>query len=326
MEAVRSLPYRVPLIDGESTGSYVTRLAARHGESVGHLLATVGEGKTAAEVDPRLSELYLTAAARQRLAALAGRPLAQLTRALASLRDEYLLPGLWDTAQYQWPWRPLSGYLVRGCALCAARRGVFDTVWLIRPDPWHICVRHGRFHDTSRDDRVPFLDLSPGPHVVEAEQRRIHLVRRLGPVGRLLVADAFAVLARPGSFLPRLGTNRTTPLRLLPGAIHIADRMAQLERLRLDSRLVHSDYSRWLKRARDDLGGRVGTALERWSALHKPLQLSPLPQSRAARWPVKDYRQPASPHLGPVPEMAPLHALSCLRWDILARDERRPYG
>lgn len=326
MEAFRPLPYRVPLIDGESTGSYVTRLAIRHGESVGHLLATVGEGKTAAEVDPRLSELYLNAAARQRLAALAGRSLAQLTRALVSLREEHLLPGRPETAEYQWPWRPLSGYLVRGCALCAARRGVFETVWLIRPDPWHICVRHGRFHDTSRDDRVPFLDLSPGPHVVQAEQRRIQLVKRLGPVGRLLVADAFAVLAHPDSFLPRLGTNRTTPLRLLPTAIHIAHRMAQLERFRLDSRLVHSDYPHWLEKARGDLGWRVGRALEWWSALHKPLQLPPLPRSRVARVPLKDYRRPASPHRSPVSEMAPLHALSCLQWDILARDWRRPYG
>lgn len=325
MGALRPLPYRVPLIDGESTGSYVTRLAIRHGEPVGHLLATVGEGKSAAEVDPRLSELYLNAAARQRLAALGGRPLAQLTRALASLRDEHLLPGRPETAEWKWPWRPHSGFLVRGCALCAARRGVFDTVWLIRPDPWHICVRHGRFHDTSRDDRMPFVDLSPGPHVVQAEHHRIHLVRRLGPVGRLLVADAFAVLAHPEGLLPRLGTSRTTPLRLLPAAIHIAHRMAGLERLRLDHRLVQSDYSRWLKKARGDLGQRLSVALEYWSQLHKPLQLPPLPHRRAARVQVRDYRQPASPHLRAVPEMAPVNALTCLRWDVLARD-RHPYG
>ncbi|MFI0162717.1 TniQ family protein [Streptomyces albidoflavus] len=326
MAVLRPLPYRVPLIDGESTGSFVSRLALRHGQSVGHLLSTVGEGRTAAEVDPRVTELYLSAAARQRLAALAGRPLVQLTRALASLREERLLSAGPDTAHYKWPWRPPSGFLVRGCALCAARRGVFETVWLIQPDPWHICVRHGRFHDASRDDRVPFVDLSPGPHVVEAERRRIQMFRRLGPVGRPLLADAFAVLAHPGSSLPRLGSGRTTLLRLLPPAVRIARRMAPLERLRLDGRLVSDDQSRWLEKARDDLGWRVGVALERWSALHQPLQLPPLPCSRPPRTPAQGHRQSAFPHHGPVSEMAPLHALTCLPWDVLARDQRRPYG
>ncbi|MFJ9154124.1 TniQ family protein [Streptomyces sp. NPDC102270] len=315
----------MPLVDGESTGSFVTRLAARHGQSVSHLLATVGEGRSAADVDPGESELYLNAAARRRLALLARRPLAQLTRALASLRDEHLLPDGSGAPAYKWPWRPHSGFLVRGCSLCAARRGVLDPVWLIRPDPWHICVRHARFHDFSRGDRLPFIDLSPGPHVLRAELRRLRFVRRLGPVGRLLVADAFAVLAHPAVRLPRLGSSRTVPLRLLPSAVAVAYRMARIERLRLDGRLIHDDDRRWREEARSDLGWQLGLALDAWSERHQPLQLPPLPLTRAARPPSRHYRQPRLPHQPAVPEMAPVDKLTCLSWEILARSPR-PYG
>ncbi|CAL9615139.1 TniQ family protein [Streptomyces sp. enrichment culture] len=309
MERIRPLPYRVPLVDGESTGSFVTRLAARHGQPVSHLLATVGEGRSAADVNPWQSELYLNAAARQRLATLARRPLAQLTGALASLRDEHLLP---DGS-------------VRGCVLCAARRGVLDPVWLIHPDPWHICVQHGRFYDIFGDDRSPFIDLSPGPHVLRAELRRLQLVRQLGPVGRLLVADAFAVLAHPAVHLTRLGSSRTAPLRLLPTAITVACRMARLERLRLDRRLVHDDYRRWCEEARSDLGRQLGMVLGVWSERHPPLQRSPLPFTRAARLPSRRYRQPGLPHQPAVPEMAPVDKLTCVSWEILAHGPR-PYG
>ncbi|MGI5372643.1 TniQ family protein [Streptomyces iakyrus] len=325
MERIRPLPYRVPLVDGESTGSFVTRLAARHGQSVSHLLATVGEGRSAADVDPWQSELYFNAAARQRLAEMVGRPLDQLLRALASLRDEHLLPDGSGAAAYRWPWRPRSGFLVRGCALCAARRGVLDQVWLIRPDPWHICMQHGRFYDISGDDRWPFIDLSPGPHVLQAELRRLRLVKRLGPVGRLLVADAFAVLAHPAVQLPRLGGSRTAPLRLLPTAVTVAYRMAWLERLRLDGRLVHGDYRRWREEVRSDLGRQLGLALHEWSEWHLPLQLPPLPLTRAARPSSRRYRQPDFPHQPAVPGMAPVDKLTCLSWEILAHGPR-PYG
>ncbi|MFF2367815.1 TniQ family protein [Streptomyces sp. NPDC058122] len=325
VEQVRPLPYRLVLVNGESTGSFVTRLAARHHQPVSHLLATVGEGRSAADIDPWQSELYLNAAARQRLVVLAGRPVAQLTQALASLRDEHLLPDGSDAAAYKWPWRPHSGFLVRGCALCAARRGVLDPVWLIRPDPWHICVRHRRFHDNSLEGGADFIDLSPGPHVLRAELRRLELVKRLGPVGRLLVADAFAVLAHPAMRLPRLGGSRTAPLRLLPSAVDIAWRMARLERLRLDGRLVHDDYRRWRAETGRALGRQLGGVLEQWSELHVPLQLPPLPVTRAVRSPLGPYRQPGFPHRA-VPEMASVDKLTCATWDVLAREQERPYG
>ncbi|MGW1878804.1 TniQ family protein [Streptomyces sp. NPDC001975] len=307
----------MPLVDGESTGSFVTRLAARHGQSVSYLLATVGEGRTAAGVDPWESELYLNAAARQRLALLARRPLAQLTRALASLRDEHLLPDGSGAPAYQWPWRPHSGFLVRGCALCAARRGVLDPVWLIRPDPWHICVRHGRFHDDSRDERASFIDLSPGPHVIQAERLRLRLVGA-GPVGRLLVADAFGVLAKGAVYLPRLGSSRTAPLRLLPIAVRIASRMARLERHRLEHRLRPDEHQRWREQVTRDLGRGLGAALAIWSGLHPPLRGPRTDPS--SRW----QQLPSFPHQD-VPEMASVDKLTCVPWEVLARDAR-PYG
>ncbi|MFE9769555.1 TniQ family protein [Streptomyces sp. NPDC005808] len=317
-EQMRPLSYRQPLVDGESTGSFVTRLAARHGQSATHLLATLGEGHSAAGVDPWESELYVNQAARRRLAEMTGRPLDQLTRALVSLRDEHLLPDSPDIPVWKWPWRPHAGFLVRGCALCAARRGVLDPVWLIRPDPWHICVRHGRFHDTSRDDRVPFIDLSPGPHVIQAERRRLRLVGA-GPVGRLLVADAFGVLSHEALHLPRLGSGRTTPLRLLPMAVRVASRMAFLERRRLDHRLRPDEHQRWREQVVKDLGWQLGRALAAWSQQHPPLR-RPRTTRPQQRWQLR----PAAPHKD-VPEMASVDKLTCVPWEVLARGPR-PYG
>ncbi|ANP52011.1 TniQ family protein [Streptomyces griseochromogenes] len=318
MERVRPLPYRMPLVDGESTGSYVTRLAARHGQSVSHLLATVGEGQSAAEVAARESELYFNRAARQRLVAMTGQPLAQLTRALVSLRDEHLLPDSPGVPAWKWPWRPHAGFLVRGCALCAARRGVLDPVWLIRPDPWYVCVRHGRFYDDSRDDRVPFIDLSPGPHVLQAERRRLRLVGS-GPVGRLLVADAFGVLAHEAVSLPRLGGGRTTPLRLLPIVARVASRMASLERRRLECQLGPDEHQHWRDQVSKDLGWQLGTALDAWSQQHPPLR-----RERAERLQQRWQLLSAAPHKD-VPEMASVDKLTCVPWEVLIRGPR-PYG
>ncbi|WP_406349818.1 TniQ family protein [Streptomyces sp. NBC_00658] len=317
-EQMRPLSYRLPLVDGESTGSFVTRLATRHGQSVTHFLATVGEGRSAADVDPWESELYVNRAARRRLAEMTGRPLDQLMRALVSLRDEHLLPDGSGAPGYKWPWRPHSGFLVRGCALCAARRGVLDPVWLIRPDPWHICVRHGRFHDTSRDDRVPFIDLSPGPHVLQAERRRLRLVGS-GPVGRLLVADAFGVLSHGALHLPRLGSGRTAPLHLLPIAVRIASRMAFLEQRRLEHRLRPDEHQRWREQVEKDLGWQLGMALAAWSQQHPPLR-RPQTACPQQRWQLR----PAAPHTD-VPAMASVDKLTCATWEVLA-PEKRPYG
>ncbi|MFE5301287.1 TniQ family protein [Streptomyces sp. NPDC056632] len=317
-EHVRALPLRVRFLAGESTGSYVTRLAARNGLTVDRLLDSVGEGLSAAEVDPRYTELYVNRAARERLAALAGRLVEELVRALPSLDEEHLLPdGKSGQPSWRWPWEPSGGYLVRGCALCAAARDAGDSAWLISPDTWHICIQHGRFMDNSRDDRELFIDLSRGPHVLEAERRRADLVRTLGPAGRALVADAFGVLAHIGS-APRLGTSRTTPLELLPSVVRIASVLVSAERRRLSGRLSRREFEQLLGQAASELGYRIGWGLQAWSTQHPPLG-SPAPRpQRGTHLPL------AAPHQQ-VGGMQSVDELTCVPWKVLA-DVERPYG
>ncbi|MFF2308196.1 TniQ family protein [Streptomyces sp. NPDC058128] len=318
-EHVRALPLRPRFLAGESTGSYVTRLASRNGLTVGQLLDSVGKGLSAAEVDPRYTELYVNRAARERLAALVGRPVEELVRALPSLGEEHLLSdGKSGQPLWRWPWEPRGGYLVRGCALCAAARDAGDSVWLISPDTWQICVHHGRLMDNSRDDRELFIDLSRGPHVLEAERRRVELVRTLGPAGRALVADAFGVLAHEFSKAPRLGTSRTTPLVLLPSVMRIASVMVSAERRRLAGRLSSAESEQWLQQAASGLGHGSGWGLRAWRAQHPPLG-TPVPRSQRGT-----YLPLAAPH-EQVSGMQSVDELSCVPWKVLA-DVERPYG
>ncbi|MEF3113881.1 TniQ family protein [Streptomyces chrestomyceticus] len=315
---IRTLPLSVRFVAGESTGSYVTRLAARNGLPVARLLESVGEGLSAAEVDPRYTELYMNAAGRERLAALTGRGVGELKRALPSTADAQLLAdGAGGGPVWRWPWRPRDGYLVRGCALCAAARGAEGPIWLICPDPWHICVRHARMSDNSRDDIRPFIDLSPGPHVVAAERQRVEFVRRLGPAGRTLVADAFGVLAHESTGVPRLGERRTTPLRLLPLVMKVAGAMVSVERRRLAGRLTRAERDRWLGEVYGKFGWRVGKVIEMWSRKHPPLS-DPAGGERGTHLPL------AVPH-EQVGGMSSVDELTCVPWNVLAVIER-PYG
>ena len=50
--AVRWLPLQMRFLAGESTGSYVTRLAGRNGLTVGQLLDSIRDGLSPSEVDP----------------------------------------------------------------------------------------------------------------------------------------------------------------------------------------------------------------------------------------------------------------------------------
>lgn len=316
---IRSLPLQVRFVAGESTGSYVTRLAARNGLAVGQLLDSIGEGRSASEVDPRYTELYVNRAGRDHLATLVARPVEELTRALPSTGDEHLLPqDASGRPVWKWKWAPHGGYLVRGCALCAAARETDEPVWLIHSDAWHICVQHARFSDNSRDDTAPFIDLSPGPHVVQAERQRVDLIRRLGPAGRALMADAFGVLAHEIVNLPRLGTARTTPLRLLPAVVKVAGAMASIERRRLEGRLTHDDYNRWLEQARAEFGWALGRVLGAWTTKH-PLLTTPVPeQPRGTHLPL------GAPH-EQVGGMQSVDEITCVPWGVVAMVER-PYG
>jgi hypothetical protein len=317
----RALPLQVRFLAGESTGSYLTRLAARNGLRAGQLLDSVGEGLSFGEVDPRFTELYLNRAARVRLAALTGREVEVLVRALPSLQDAYLLSDADASSRpvWKWPWTPHGGYLVRGCALCAATRGIEQAVWLMRPDPWHLCLRHRRFTDSSRDDARAFLDLSKGPAVLEAERRQRLLLRRMGPAGRVMVADAYAVLARSMLRLPQLGHQRTAVLWRLPHATELAWQMAGWERARLAGRTRPAGAHR--QRLRHTLrphGFDAGEALTQWIGQHTG-RTAPTRAPARRRWPGVH-----TPHTPPDP-LQSIDEISCLPWSCVGYTER-PWG
>jgi hypothetical protein len=113
----------------------------------------------------------------------------------------HLLPG--EQACWHWPWEPAVGYLVRCCPLCAASREAVGEVWLVRPDPWRLCVRHCRFTECARTAPERGMDVCALPESVRAHRRRERLERRWGGGGRLpargrLRDHRLVVAARPG--------------------------------------------------------------------------------------------------------------------------------
>jgi hypothetical protein len=176
----------------ESTCSLLWRLAAAQGVSVDFLLDDLGQGpKGQRALEPRVAEVYLSGLALKRLAAMLRVPTARLQRALPHLRAAHLLPG--EQARWHWPWEPAVGYLVRSCPLCAASREAVGEVWLIWPDPWRLCARHGRFTESARTAPARGVDVGALPECVRAHRRRERLERRWGQTGSFLLADAFAI-------------------------------------------------------------------------------------------------------------------------------------
>nr|WP_106438133.1 TniQ family protein [Kitasatospora sp. SID7827] len=326
---LRELPLHVRFLPNESTGSYVTRLAERNGLSVGYLLEIVGEGKSRV-VAPHLTELYLNRPAAERLARLAGRPLPVLQRALASLGEEYLLTGSGEHPVWKWPWAVTDGYLVRACALCAARRGVTEPAWLMVPDTWSVCGEHARWTDNSRDTAWPWTDLRPWPQVLDAHRRLACLGRRMGKVGRALMADAFSMMAdrqvrslygrAPRWFAEaadRLGERRAAPFLAYPEAVRVARVLARSERHRLAGALTWEEYRRWHAQAVAELGPAFSPVLTVWMARHQP-QTSVAARKAGVRPPL------AAPHKV-VGALASVAQLSCLPGELGAGTFDRPY-
>ncbi|MDT0382442.1 hypothetical protein RM572_27160 [Streptomyces sp. DSM 42041] len=91
------LPLQVRLVSGESTGSFLGRLAALLAQE---LLDMMGVGTKA--MDPQFTEVYLNGAALERLAVMVGLAPEVLQRALPNLRPHRLLdPGPGPA----WKWR-----------------------------------------------------------------------------------------------------------------------------------------------------------------------------------------------------------------------------
>ncbi|MFJ3339142.1 TniQ family protein [Streptomyces sp. NPDC086766] len=193
----RPLPMRVRPVEGESTGSFVNRLAHANGLGLAAFLDRVGQGQASAdpgrvEKYPQCTEMYVNEAGLRYLSVLAGLPADLLQRDLPSLHADRLLTD-WGAAQWRWPWEPVAGHLVRCCPRCGDATGAGALVRLMSPDSWQVCLRHGFWTDDSRGRAPDVVDLADLPETMAAHRVRRQLAERWGPAGEELFADAFQV-------------------------------------------------------------------------------------------------------------------------------------
>jgi TniQ len=150
---VRRLPITTPPFPSETVGSYARRLAIAN-----HL-------------HPGEFELYLRRRERHvnpaRLAAVSGRPLSLLQRALPELRTARDLPASFDHHEP-----------TLACRYCTAARGITGAVTCWAPPHRNVCMRHRRWvghidpaFQGLLDGRDPQPDLTLLPDVVSAERR-----------------------------------------------------------------------------------------------------------------------------------------------------------
>ncbi|MFJ7949204.1 TniQ family protein [Streptomyces sp. NPDC096354] len=200
------LPLLAPHLVGESTGSFVNRLAHHNGMELHEFLDRVGQGKASEDPErvgkyPQYTEMYVNAEGLCYLAVLTDQPETFLQRTLPSLAEQHLLPGTGE-AVWRWPWEPSDGHLVRCCSLCAQDRGVGEPAWLMSPDSWRVCPRHLRWTDDSRSDAPAFIELAELPETVPAHRQRQRLRRWFGPAGEELFADAFQIAVHWWTSMP----------------------------------------------------------------------------------------------------------------------------
>jgi hypothetical protein len=312
---------RLRFLQGESTGSYVTRLAARNNRPAEEVLRSMGTGPV--PVDPQYTEMYVSRYARERLATLAGHTVVEMQERLVGLRDEFLMP---EDAKddWEWPWDARAGYIVQACSLCAARRGTRSPAWLILPDPWHVCLRHQRWTDNSRSTRHPYIDLSEFTEVVRAQQRLNRIRKRLGPASRWVFADACSLLARVGfledpaqtkewgPLAAKLGEQRVRPLAQFSRLSLLTWDLAWLEVRRLNGVLGETEHQDWLPRVALRHNYRFVEPLTVWHRQHQP-RTQKIPELFGERAPSSAEIRRVTGHVLPSP-LAPVEELTCLPW------------
>ncbi|MET8831974.1 TniQ family protein [Streptomyces sp. NPDC004610] len=243
------LPMRISPLPGESTGSFVNRLAHANGLELADFLQRVGQDTGSSSGDaarvakyPQCTEMYVNGPGLEYLAVLAGAPAAVLRRALPGLAPRHRLPGDGD-AVWKWPWQPPEGYLVCCCTRCAELRGVREPAWWLTSDSWRVCARHRRWCDDSRTQPQGGLSLQELPEVVDAHLERARLHREFGRSGAELFADAFQVTAEWWRTMPMVlrwvhrawaceledRSTRAMPLVIYPEAARLAQQMAEFE-------------------------------------------------------------------------------------------------
>ncbi|MFE6157139.1 TniQ family protein [Streptomyces sp. NPDC057889] len=257
----RPLPVQVRPIAGESTGSFVARLARANGLGLAEFLDRVGQGKASAdpaqvEKYPQYTEMDVNAAGREYLAALSGRSVELLRWALPSLADHRLLSGA-GAPVWRWAWQAEGGNPVLWCPLCRCRRGIGDRVWLLSADSWQVCGRHLRWTDDSRGSDPETVDLRALPECVAAQRERWRLEGKFKLAGPELFADACQVMYQWWGYAPDslvwvqrawaagLDTRsaRAVPLTVLPEAAELAWLMLRFEQAGQRS---ENDRARWL--------------------------------------------------------------------------------
>ncbi|MFE5118389.1 TniQ family protein [Streptomyces sp. NPDC056669] len=330
------LPVLVEPLDGESTGSFVNRLAHGQGLHLDELLMRVGFGQASRDPQrvrayPQLTEMYVNPLGLEYLATLCGLSVHTLQEALPSLEQRHLLPE-GEEAVWKWPWTPREGHLVPLCSGCGLLLGVTETVWMISPGRWRMCARHLEWTDDHRSSKPATVSLEGVPETVSAQQHRETLRQQFGAVGGQLFADAFQVAVYWWTCLPdaerwvqrarSVGLEaysvRAAPLVVLPEAAQLAKRMLGFERLRERGQ---SAREKWLGSVRHDMtawgvDADVGIEpLRQWLRHHReqPAQLGQQ-NSHAGRG-ADPVRLPASHgrHAQPVWDLG---EFSCLAWQL----------
>ncbi|GAA4562917.1 hypothetical protein GCM10023100_00810 [Actinocorallia cavernae] len=257
-------PVGLDPVMGESTGSFIRRLACVNAVPVADVLGEAGVRGQPKELDPGAAEVFLHPRAVERLAVMAWQTPQVLWRALPTLEvnagcstRQLVRVTPWDR---QWA-------VLDACAMCVARlEEAGAPVLLASGEHWQVCVRHGRWLRAAGGGPTQ-VSLAGLEDVVRAHRRWLRLCRRVGPYARALLADALQVSAcwwqsrQMGAetvWAGRervLGTGRqwwSVPLVVYPEAVVVAEAMAVYERQR-----------RW---DRDFAGGAPGWVSRRWIA------------------------------------------------------------
>jgi hypothetical protein len=167
-EPLRQLPFTARPFRRETIGSFLTRLASANSIPLWHMLQlTAISVQQQREFTPATDDWRgWSPSTPRRIAALAGRPLADLTTAFPAITDF-----LTDPAR---PPAPRAGKIQTACRHCAAAQNITSMV-IIRARPHdYLCVRHRLWHHDLRD-----IDLRPIPQVTDAQRRHNRHVRKL---------------------------------------------------------------------------------------------------------------------------------------------------